>query len=127
MKKQKYVLIFFSLLFLIFNSACVLDIPDYAHNVRYVRKEANSSYAVLCWDSLDGADEYLIYRKNLKRDDSIEELERVTKCTYGLDDNNTLYANEDYAYAVEASVSGNKTYCSKFVTLEKDITYEDIK
>ena len=124
MKNRKYIIILFSVLFLICITGCEIHVPDYVQNVRYVKRSANSSYGVVLWDSLDGADEYNIFQKE---NDTIKLVATVKTTVYGLESDEQFYASESYSYAVEAVKSGKNMYCSKFVSLENDITYEDIR
>ena len=126
MKKLKYFLILIAISILLLNTGCNFNLPECVKNVRYLRQTSGSSYAVLIWDSVEGADKYTIYKKE-SYSDVITEYATTKNCVYGLESNERLYAYESWSFAVEATISGNKTYCSDFVTLEKSKTYADIQ
>lgn len=106
---------------MIFNLSCMTQIPDYVHNVKYVRRSSNSNYGVIYWNSFENADEYVIYRKN---NDKVIEFARTSDCVYGYKSDESFWINSNYSYAVQAIVNGEKTFCSNFVELSGDEYYE---
>ena len=120
---KKKIFLFGLLAAFVFSAfSCMTQIPDYVHNVKYVRRsESNKYYGVIYWEPFENADEYVIYRKY---NDSVKEFDRTTNCVYGCESDERLWINEDYSFAVQAIVNGEQTFCSNFVELSGDEYYE---
>lgn len=111
----------------VFTSCEEPNFPDYVRNVRYLKLNENSSYAVICWDEFENAEEYIVYRGTESKGGSIKEIGRTKNTVYGVTSDERFYVSSSYFYGVVAVVGGKTTYCSKFVGLNETETYEDLQ
>ena len=122
MKKRLSLFVLLSLSFILFFSSCMNQIPDYVHNVKFIKRSGYSSSGVLIWEPFDNADEYVIYRKENNDDTRVKKIGTTKNCIYGLGSEESVYIY--YSYAVQAIVNGEATFCSKFVQVNEDEYYE---
>lgn len=132
MNKTKSIIIsvFFLLLLsgtALFTSCSEPNFPDYVRNVHYVKLNNNSSYAVICWDEFENAEEYIVYRGTEPKGGNIKEFARTNNTCYGYSPDEYFYVSSLYYYSVAAVVGGKTTYCSTFTAYDESVTYEELR